>query len=146
MPVIGILSGNQFDERELAAVRKGLAEAGFVESKNVEIEYRSAEGNYDRLPALAAEFVRRPVTTIIAIGGTISAVAAKEMTSIIPIVFANGGDPVKVGLVPSLNRPEGNITGVSFFVTTLGAKRLELLRELLPNATSIGYLVNPASQ
>jgi putative ABC transport system substrate-binding protein len=145
MPVIGLLSGNQLDERELTAIRQGLGEAGYLEGKNVSIEYRSAEGRYDRLPGLSAELARRPVTLILAIGGTASALAAKAATSTIPIVFANGGDPVQVGLVPSLNRPGGNITGVSFFVTILGAKRLELLRELMPDAQMVGYLANPAN-
>jgi putative ABC transport system substrate-binding protein len=145
VPVIGLLSGNRFDERELAAIRQGLDEAGYVEGKNVSIEYRSAEGRYDRLAELSAELARRPVTLILAIGGTASAIAAKATTATVPIVFANGGDPVQVGLVPSLNRPGGNITGVSFFVTILGAKRLELLRELMPNIETIGYLANPAN-
>ena len=142
---VGLLSGNHFDERELAAIRTGLAEAGFRDGRDVTIEYRSAEGQYDRLPALAAELVRRPVDLILAVGGTASAIAAKAATSTIPIVFANGGDPVNAGLVPSLNRPGGNVTGVSFFVTTLGAKRLEILRGLVPTAKSIGFLVNPSN-
>jgi putative ABC transport system substrate-binding protein len=144
-PVIGLLSGNRFDERELAAIRQGLSEAGYVEGQSISIEYRSAEGRYDHLPALSAELAGRPVTLILAIGGTASAIAAKAATATVPIVFANGGDPVQVGLVPSLNRPGGNITGVSFFVTILGAKRLELLRELMPNVEAVGYLANPAN-
>jgi putative ABC transport system substrate-binding protein len=146
MPVIGLLSGNQLDERELAAIRKGLGEAGYLEGTNVTIDYRSAEGRYDRLPALSAELVHRPVALILAIGGTASAIAAKAATTTVPIVFANGADPVQVGLVPSLNRPGGNVTGVSFFVTILGAKRLELLRELVPNVQAVGYLANPANR
>jgi len=145
MPVIGLLSGNQFDERELGAVRRGLGETGYVEGGNVSIDYRSAAGRYDRLPVLAAELVRGPASVILAIGGTASAVAAKAASTSLPIVFANGGDPVGIGLVPSLNRPGGNVTGVSFFVTALGAKRLELLHELVPNAAAVGYLVNPAN-
>jgi len=145
LPVIGLLSGNRFDERELAALRRGLSEAGYAEGRDVAIEYRSAEGQYGRLPALAADLVSRPVAVIVAIGGTISAVAAKAATATIPIVFSNGGDPIKVGLVPSLNRPGGNITGVSFFVNTLGAKRLELLHELVPAGTTIGFLANPGN-
>jgi putative tryptophan/tyrosine transport system substrate-binding protein len=145
MQVIGLLSANQFDDRELAAVRRGLGEAGYVEGRNVAIEGRSAIGQYDRLPALAADLANRRVSVILAIGGTASAVAAKKATTTIPIVFANGGDPVRVGLVSSLNRPGGNITGISFFVTTLGAKRLELLRDLVPAATAIGFLANPSN-
>ncbi len=142
MPIIGLLSGNRFDDRELAALRQGLNEVGYVEGRNVAIEYRSAEGQYDRLPPLAAALAARPVALIVAIGGTVSAVAAKAATATIPVVFSNGGDPVKAGLVPSLNRPGANVTGVSFFVTTLGAKRLELLRELVPSGTATGFLAN----
>ena len=145
IPVIGVLSGTRFDQGELAAVRKGLAEVGYVEGRNVLIEYRSAEGDYNRLPALAAELVVHPVALIIAIGGAVAAVVAKAATSAIPIVFANGGDPIRLGLVPSMNRPGGNVTGVSFFVVTLGEKRLALLRELVPAANAIGYLANPAN-
>ena len=144
-PVIGILSGNRFDDRELAAVRRGLAETGYVEDRNVAMEFRSAEGRYDRLAALATDLVGRRVAAIVAIGGTVSAVAAKAATSAIPIVFANGGDPIASGLVPALNRPGGNVTGVSFFVTTLGAKRLGLLREMVPSAEAIGFLANPGN-
>jgi putative ABC transport system substrate-binding protein len=145
MPVIGLLSGNQFDDRELAAVRRGLGESGYVEGRNVAIERRSGDGHYDRLPALTAELVNRRVNVILAIGGTASAVAAKAATTTIPIVFSNGGDPIRVGLVASLNRPGGNITGISFFVTTLGAKRLELLHDLVPTATAVGFLANPGN-
>jgi|SRR5215203_161771 putative ABC transport system substrate-binding protein len=145
MPVIGVLCGTRFDQGELAAVRKGLAEMGYVEGNNVLIEYRSADGEYERLPTLAAELVDRPATVIIAIGGAVSAVTAKAATSTIPIVFSNGGDPVRLKLVSSLNRPGGNVTGVSFFVVTLGPKRLALLRELVPATVGFGYLANPAN-
>ena len=118
---------------------------GYVEGSNVVIEYRSAEGDYNRLPSLASELVDRRVALILAIGGAVSAVSAKAATSIIPVVFSNGGDPIRLGLVPSMNRPGGNVTGVSFFVVTLGAKRLALLHELVPTATTIGYLANPAN-
>ena len=145
LPIVGLLSGNRFDDRELDAIRAGLREAGYNEAKNVAIEYRSAEGRYDRLPSLAEELVRRPVALMAAIGGTVSAVAAKAATATIPIVFMNGGDPIRSGLVTSLNRPGANVTGVSFFVTTLGAKRLELLRELMPTVATVGYLANRAN-
>jgi putative ABC transport system substrate-binding protein len=142
---VGLLSGNRFDDRELDAIRNGLREVGYNEGKDVAIEYRSAEGRYDRLASLAEELVRHPVTLLAAIGGTVSAVAAKTATATIPIVFMNGGDPVRAGLVTSLNRPGANVTGVSFFVTTLGAKRLELLRQLMPTVTTFGYLANRAN-
>jgi putative ABC transport system substrate-binding protein len=144
-PVVGLLSATKLDDREVDAVRQGLTEAGYDEGRNVLIEYRAAEGDYGRLPALAADLVDRQVAVIVAIGGTPSAPAAKVATSTIPIAFSNGGDAVKLGLVSSLSRPGGNVTGVSFLVSALGAKRLELLRELVPTATSIGFLVNPAN-
>jgi putative tryptophan/tyrosine transport system substrate-binding protein len=144
-PVLGLLSGNAFDARELAAVRRGLNEGGYVEGRNLVIESRSAEGRYERLSSLAAELVERRVNLIVAIGGTATAVAAKSATNTVPIVFSNGGDPIKTGLVASLNRPGGNVTGVSFFVTTLGAKRIELLHEMAPGAVIVGYLGNPGN-
>jgi putative tryptophan/tyrosine transport system substrate-binding protein len=145
MRVVGLLDGGGQDDvnRLRAAFHKGLSEQGFVEGRNVEILYRSAETQYDRLPSLAADLVNRPVDVIVAVNGTVTALAAKAATSIIPIVFANGGDPVQNGLVASLNHPGGNVTGVSYRVTELLSKRLELLHELVPTATSIGYLVNP---
>src|SRR6476619_5566631 len=142
MPVIGLLSGNRFEEHELAACRSGLAEAGFIEGRNVAVEYRSAEGQYSRLPTLAAELVRRPVALILAIGGTASAIASKAVTTTIPIVFANGTDPVKDGLVASLNRPNGNATGVSFLNGTVNTKRMGLLHELVPLAKTVAALMN----
>jgi putative ABC transport system substrate-binding protein len=147
LPVIGYLSGQPAAEAEalLIAFRRGLNETGYVEHRNVGIEYRWAGGQYDRLPAFAADLVRRQVSVIVATGSSAPALAAKAATATIPIVFATGGDPVKLGLVSSFNRPGSNVTGVSFLVNALGTKRLELLHELVPAATAIGYLVNPTN-
>src|SRR5438552_13681951 len=147
MPVIGFLGGTSpevYADR-LRAFREGLKEAGYVEGQNVEIEYLWAEGRNDRLLALAAELVRRQVTVIVAGGGTPSALAAKAATATIPIVFGVAVDPVELGLVGSLNRPGGNLTGVTNLNVEVGPKRLELLRELLPSATLIAVLVNPTN-
>lgn len=145
MPVIGYLSGSSRSSSApfLAAFHKGLSETGYVEGQNVAIEYRWAEGRYDRLPALAAELVGRKVDLIAASGGTASAHGAKTATSTIPIVFISGNDPVATGLVASLARPGGNLTGVSFLVVELNPKRFELLSELVPQARVIALLVNP---
>src|SRR5215472_3932296 len=143
VPVVGYLSGMHIYDRDLSPFLQGLHEAGYIEGNSVAIEYRSAEGQYDRLPALAAELVRRQVAAIVATGGTASASPAKAATATIPIIFVNGSDPVKLGLVASLNRPGGNVTGVSFQSNALGAKRLELLKELVPSTVAIGFLVNP---
>jgi len=144
VPLIGLLAGAQLDDRLLNAVRQGLKEAGYVEGRNVAIKYRTADGRFNRLPGLAAELVADPVAVIVAFAPP-AAVAAKAATGTIPIVFVTGADPVELGLVSSLNRPGGNVTGVTFLVTALGAKRLELLRELVPSAKIVGLLVNPAN-
>ena len=146
MPVVGVLSAewpNAVTADRLRAFRQGLNDTGYVEGRNVMIEYRWAEGRNDRLPALAAELVRLPVNVIVSFGSTPAAIAAKAATTTIPIVFATGGDPVRLGLVASLNRPGGNITGVAIFAVELTAKRLELLHELAPTATINAALVNP---
>ena len=143
MPVIGFLRSSRFSNAMhlVAAFRQGLNETGFVEGQNVAIEFRAAEDREDRLPSLAAELVRRPVAVIV--GNTPAARAAKAATTTIPIVFTTGNDPVGDGLVASLNRPGGNVTGAAFFAAELGAKRLELLRQLVPQARIIAMLVNP---
>jgi putative tryptophan/tyrosine transport system substrate-binding protein len=145
MPVVGFLrSASLADATHLVdAFRQGLKEIGYIEGRNVAIEYRSADNDPDRLRALAMDFARRPVAVIV--GNVLAAIAAKAVTSTVPIVFATGTDPVRDGLVSSLNRPGGNVTGASFFAARLGAKRLELLRQLVPTATKVAVLVAPAS-
>jgi putative ABC transport system substrate-binding protein len=147
MPVVGFVSSSSPDayQDRLRAFRKGLSEAGFVEGRNVAIEFRFAEFQNDRLPALAADLVRRRVAVISGVNSTEGVRVAKAATTMIPIVFAIGGDPVKNGLVASLNRPGGNVTGVSFLTNELGPKRLGLMRDLLPNAGLIAALVNPTN-
>jgi putative ABC transport system substrate-binding protein len=145
MPVAGFLSSLPPQELTfvMPAFHQGLNEAGFVEGRNIAIEYRWAEGHYERLPALAADLVRRQVAAIAAISGTPAALAAKAATTTIPVVFAIGGDPVAPGLVTNLSRPGGSITGVSFYTSPVVTKRLELARELVPRGTTIAALVNP---
>jgi len=147
VPVIGILhlGTPEGSATLMAAFRQGLAEAGFVDGRNVALDHRWAYGNADRLRELADELVRRRVTLIVTPGNIIAALAAKAATTTIPIVFNTGTDPVEAGLVASLNKPGGNITGVSYMNEELGAKRLGILRELLPKSTRLGLIVNPSS-
>jgi putative tryptophan/tyrosine transport system substrate-binding protein len=146
MPVIGFLHGASFEGYKpmVTSFRQGLKEAGYVDGYNVAIEFRWAEGHYDQLPAMAADLVRRQVTVIVT-GGTPAAFAAKEATSTIPTVISVGIDPVQLGLVGSLNRPGGNVTGTAVLTVELGAKKLEMLHELLPTAAAIALLVNPTN-
>lgn len=145
MPTVGFLGAgpSQSGGYRVSAVRQGLFEAGYIEGRNAAFEYRWAEGQYGRLPALAAELVRREVAVIVAIDGGTSALAAKSATATIPIVFETGGDPVALGLVTSLNRPGGNATGVANMTGTLVAKEFEILHEAVPKTGVIGFLVNP---
>ena len=146
MPVIGFVRNTSPDGAAplLAALRRGLSEVGYAEGQNVAVEYRWADNNYDRLPALAADLVRRQAAVIIAAGNA-AALAAKAATTTIPIVFATGDDPVRLGLVASLSRPAGNVTGVSFLGNLLPPKLFELLHELVPAAAKVGLLVNPTN-
>jgi len=145
MPVVGYLNGGSTIAATLAAFHQGLGETGYVEGRNVAVEYRWAEGDYNRLPSLASELADHNVSVIAAGGGDLAARAAKAATSTIPIVFTSGDDPVTTGLVSSLARPGGNLTGVSFFVVELHAKRFELISELVPQAKVIALIVNPLS-
>jgi putative ABC transport system substrate-binding protein len=146
MPVIGYLSARSPDNSAdiIAAFRKGLNEAGFTEGHNVTIESRFADGNFERLPVLAADLVTHKASVLVAAGGTVTVVKAKTVVpATVPIIFTMGGDPVKLGVVASLNRPGNNITGIAFLVNGLASKQLELLRRLVPATQVIGFLVNP---
>jgi putative ABC transport system substrate-binding protein len=147
LPVIGFLNGQSADTYShlAAAFRQGLQEAGFTDGENVAIEYRWAEGRDERLPALASELIGLRIAVLISGGGVGVAKAAKAATTTVPIVFTTGSDPVKVGLVASLNRPSGNATGVSFLVNQLNAKRLELARQIMPTGAFMGLLVRPSN-
>jgi putative ABC transport system substrate-binding protein len=147
LPVIGFLSARSPSESAyaLAAFNQGLKQGGYVEGQNVAIEYRWAEGQYDRLPALVGDLIRHQVSLIAATGSIGSALAAKAATATIPIVFSSSDDPVKLGLVASLNRPGGNATGINFFISQMEGKRLGLLQELVPTAALIGVLLNPSN-
>ena len=147
IPVVAVISGQSenADARNTAAFRKGLTETGYVDGQNVTVDYHWLDGQYDRLPALTADLVRRQVALIATTGSVPAALAAKAATATIPIVFAVGGDPVKLGLVASIPRPGGNATGINNFLNELTAKRLRLLHDLLPNATRVAVLVNPAN-
>jgi putative ABC transport system substrate-binding protein len=147
MPVIGLLSAGsqQSDAARLIAFRQGLNEIGYVEGRNLASEYRWADNQYDRLDALAVELLGRRATVIVAIGGPAPAVAARAATRTVPIVFTVGGDPVKLGLVASLNRPGGNVTGVTTLANIVVAKQFEVLHETVPKAAVVGFLVNPAN-
>lgn len=147
MPLIGFVSSRSPSESAevVAAFRQGLRETGFIEGQNLGIAFRWAEGHYDRLPALAAELVNLRVAVLYSAGGPPAALAAKAATSNIPIVFSAANDPVALGLVLSLNRPGGNVTGMSLFASDLWAKNVELLKELVPTATVMAYLINPSS-
>jgi putative tryptophan/tyrosine transport system substrate-binding protein len=144
-PAIGFLSSRSARDsvKNVAAFGKGLGEVGFTEGNNLSIEYRYAEGALDRLPELAAELVKRPISALVAVGGSNSAMAAKRASSTLPIVFVIGGDPVRLGLAASLSRPGGNATGMTIISADLAPKRLGLLRELVPNATTFSVLTNP---
>ena len=146
LPLVAYLSSRSPEESapHAAAFRRGLAEIGYIERENVAIEYRWARGDYARLSALAGELVKRGANVLVAVGGTPSALAAKRATATIPIVFLIGDDPARMGLVATLNRPEGHLTGVTFITTDLGAKRLELLCELVPDAGVAAFLLNTA--
>src|SRR6516165_8893775 len=145
IPVVGFMSGRSPEDsaRIASAFRQGLADAGFIEGQTVNIEYRWANGDSDKLPALAADLVNRKVAVLVGVGGDVSAAAAAKATKTIPVVFGMGGDPIKAGLVASFNRPGGNVTGFTLWTNQIASKRLGLLRQLAPGVPLIGVLVNP---
>jgi putative ABC transport system substrate-binding protein len=145
IPVVGFMSGRSPEDsaRVASAFRQGLADAGFIEGQTVNIEYRWANGDSDKLPALAADLVNRKVAVLVGVGGDVSAAVAAKATKTIPVVFGMGGDPVKAGLVASFNRPGGNVTGFTLWTNEIASKRLGLLRQLAPGVPLIGILVNP---
>jgi putative tryptophan/tyrosine transport system substrate-binding protein len=145
MPVIGFMSGRSAEDSEVlvAAFRQGLAEQDFIEGRTITIEFRWAQGDYRRLPMLAGELLSRNVRVLVAVGGDVSAISAKQATSIVPIVFGMGGDPIEAGLVESFNRPGRNATGFTLLTNEMDAKRLSLLRELMPDIPLVGVLLNP---
>jgi putative ABC transport system substrate-binding protein len=147
IPVVGFMSGRSPEDsaRVASAFRQGLADAGFIEGQTVKIEYRWANGDYDKLPALAADLVNRKVAVLVGVGGDVSAAVAAKATKTIPVVFGMGGDPVKAGLVASFNRPGGNVTGFTLWTNEIASKRLGLLRQLAPGVPLIGVLVNSIS-
>jgi putative ABC transport system substrate-binding protein len=145
MPVVGFIGANDQQPRPLVAFRKGLNESGYVEGRNVAIEYRWVEGHNERLPAILAELSQRPVDVIAAVDSTAAALAAKATTQTIPIVFRIGGDPIAAGLVSSLSRPDGNLTGATTLGNQFGPKQLEILRELLPAGVNVAVLINPTN-
>src|SRR5215831_1683750 len=147
MPVIGFLNAGSPEAFApyIAGFRQGLRDTGYIEDRNVAIEFLWAQGQYDRLPALATDLVRRRAAVIVVSGGAVSALAAKAATSTIPIVFVMGDDPIKTSVVPSLNRPASNITGMTLFISTLMAKRFELLSEVMPAASLIALMMNPTN-
>ena len=145
VPIAGFLCSGSVDSdaERIAFVQQGLKEAGYADGQNLKIEYRWADGQYDRLPALAAELAALPIAVIVGVGTTPAVMAAKQATNVIPIVFVIGGDPVRLGLVASLNRPGGNLTGISFLNRAIISKQLEMLSATVPNGAVIGYLINP---
>jgi putative ABC transport system substrate-binding protein len=145
LPVVGFVNGGSFIARDATAFRKGLNEAGYIEGQNVTVEYHWLEGQFDHLPSLMADLVNRRVTVIVTPAGNLAAIAAKAATQTIPIVFGVGEDPIKLGLVASFARPGGNLTGINFFNQEVAAKRLGLLRELLPKSVRLAVMVNPAN-